>query len=224
MRSSYEGYIKTFGLAGRNKAVTAGELKDNQHGPMYLQGQMSLLDMLAWPEEEWYNQKVAGKDVEKGLSDTTKAKLHTALQMLPGRIPNAADPNGWEEVLGHEKPKTAVSASKMKPKPSVATTLAAHSNGGGSTLKAMGDSEAIRPKRMGRKRRYDDLSFEGYGEGYVDDDADIVEADEYSSGDGERRGSTAKKRKKVVQFGAIAELLLTKLVFQGLRSCWPDSQ
>ena len=186
MRKSYEGKVKTFGLAGRNKAI--------KHDPG---SQMSLLEMVRWPEEEWHNQKVAGKDVEKGFSEATKAKVHKAMQMQPGQVTN----NGhWEELLGHEKPKTVSSVAETKPKPSITTSQIAQNNGAGSNLSPVAGSEAIRPKRMGRKRRYDDLSFEGYGEGYVDDEADIGEADGYSSGDGDRRASNAKKRKKVYSF------------------------
>ena len=184
MRKSYEGKVKTFGLAGRNKAV--------KHEA---NTQMSLLEMVRWPEEEWHNQKVVGKDVEKGLSEATKGKVHKAMQMQQGQVPN----NGhWEELLGYEKPKMVSLAAETKPKPSITTARTGQVNGAGANVSSIAGSEAIRPKRMGRKRRYDDLSFEGYGEGYVDDEIDLGEADGYSSGDGDRKASIAKKRKKVL--------------------------
>ncbi|KAL8832191.1 MAG: hypothetical protein Q9191_000407 [Dirinaria sp. TL-2023a] len=189
MRKSYEGKVKTFGLAGRNKAV--------KHEA---NTQMSLLEMVRWPEEEWHNQKVAGKDVENGLSDATKTKVHKAMQMQPGQVPNNSH---WEELLGYEKPKTISLAAETKPKSSSTTGPTGQINGAGTVVSSAAGSEAIRPKRMGRKRRYDDLSFEGYGEGYVDDEIDVGEADGYSSGDGDRRPSIAKKRKKSSKdFGA----------------------
>lgn len=164
-------------------------------------------------EEEWHNQRVAGKDVEKGLSEPTKAKLHSALHLQPGQVPNTIW--DWEEVLGHEKPKIVASTANAKTNPSLTATPSGYINGTDAANATTVGSEAIRPKRVGRKRRYDDYSFEGYGEGYVDDDAEIVEGDGDSSGDG---GSTAKKRKKVNFLQNSTHLLLMSLVFQGLRS------
>ena len=177
MRKSYEGHIKTLGLAGRNRAV--------KHEP---EKGMGLRDLTLWPEEEWQNQKVAGKDVHKGLPASTLAKLEKAMHMQPGPVPNNSE---WEDQLGHEKIKPAdAKASKM-----LSNLNTAKSNGqvNGTTTT---NAEVIRPKRTGRKRRYDEHSFEGYGEGYVDDDIDLGG---YSSGDTQfsRRSSTNKKRKKV---------------------------
>ena len=186
MRKSYEGKVKTLGLAGRNRAV--------KHDPTK---SMGLLDMVRWPEEEWYNQKVAGKAVENGLSGATTAKLEKAMQMQPGPVPNN---NYWEDVLGHEKTKPVSAGPDPKVKPTIST---AQTNGGvnGARPHAINTqaagSEVARPKRTAKKRRYDDLSFEGYGEGYVDDEADIMDAGGYSSGDGAPRGNASKKRKMV---------------------------
>ncbi len=54
-------------------------------------------------------------------------------------------------------------------------------------------SPSDRPKRSGKKRRYDDLSFDGYGDGFMDDDV----GDGYTSGEGSRKSTTSKRRKKV---------------------------
>ena len=54
--------------------------------------------------------------------------------------------------------------------------------------------DALRPKRNVKKRTYGDSSFEGYGEGYVDDDMQEMG---YSTGDGEDRGGGRKRPKKV---------------------------
>lgn len=181
MRKSYEGQLKTLRLSGRNRAV--------KHEPAKGIG---LRDLTLWPEEEWQNQKVAGKDVHQGLPDGIMAKLEKAMQMHPGPVPNN---NEWEDQLGHEKVKSIdAKASKLSKINATTTTQKTKTNGqvNGTTTSA----EAIRPKRTGRKRRYDEHSFEGYGEGYVDDDLDIGG---YSSGDTQfsRRSSSNKKRKKV---------------------------
>ena len=177
LRKSYEGHLKTMGLSGKNKAV--------KHEPA--KG-MSLKELTTWPEEEWQNQKVAGKDVHQGLPAEIVAKLDKAMQMQPGPVPNNEH---WEGELGHEKirpldPKVSKIAQKAP--------AAVKSNGQVNGTSA--NAEAIRPKRTGRKRRYDEHSFEGYGEGFVDDELDLGG---YSSGDTQisRRSSTNKKRKKV---------------------------
>ncbi len=173
MRKSYEGQLKTLGLSGRNRAVKHEEGKG-----------MGFRELISWPEEEWQNQKVGGNNVHDGLSSGILAKLEKAMQMQPGPVPNNSE---WEDQLGMEKVKPLeVKASKL---PDV-TKINGRANG------TTAEAEAIRPKRTGRKRRYDEHSFEGYGEGYVDDDVDIGG---YSSGDTQfsRRSSSNKKRKKV---------------------------
>jgi hypothetical protein len=55
-----------------------------------------------------------------------------------------------------------------------------------------------RPKRNGKKRSYGDSSFEGYGEGYPDDDGGVDTG--YSTGDGDML-SGQKRRKKVPMDG-----------------------
>ena len=182
MRKTYAGKLKTLGLAGKNKPVKHEEGKG-----------MSLLDLTRWPEEEWQNQKVHGKDVHEGLSESTLAKLDKAMQMQPGPLPNN---NEWEELLGYEKVKPVEQNAK--------TTKLAASNikSNAQTNDTTANAKAIRPKREGRKRRYDERSFEGYGEGFVDDELDIG----YSSGDTQfsRRSSSYKKRKKVSPIKAIS--------------------
>lgn len=187
MRKSYEGKVKAFGLAGRNRAI--------KHEPGKSLG---LMELVTWPEEEWQNQKVLGKDVHKGLSTVTVAKLEKAMQMQPGPLPNN---NEWEDLLGHEKSKPVAAIADQSKKPSHPGTPIARVNGltNGARAEAGKSSttELIRPKRTGKKRRYDEHSFEGYGEGYVDDDGDVMVGGGYSSGDASRKGTTSKKRKKV---------------------------
>lgn len=181
MRKSYEGQLKTLGLAGRNRSVK------HQEGKL-----MGLREMTLWPEEEWQNQKVGGKDIHKGLPSGILAKLDKAMQMQPGPLPNN---NEWENLLGNDNPKPveATKASKMPNKP------LAKANGpvNGNTANA----ETVRPQRTNKKRSYGDASFEGYtgyAEGIEDDDADTGGG--YSSGDTQfsrKSGRAAKKRKKV---------------------------
>ena len=200
MRKSYEGKVKSFGLAGRNRAVK----HDRSKG-------MGLLEMVQWPEEEWHNQKIAGKDVHKGLPNGMLMKLEKAMQMQPGPVPNTKE-NDWEDLLGHEKVKPLPTIHEQKTKNHIeAERLKVTPNGqvnGNRTLVGKDQAaEIVRPKRTGKKRRYDEHSFEGYGEGFVDDDGDLVEGSGYTSNEGSRKGSITKKRKKVSSL----HILLLKL-------------
>ena len=182
MRKSYEGQIKTLGLSGRNRAV--------KHEP---EKGMGLRDLTLWPDEEWQNQKVAGKDVHQGLPESILAKLDKAMQMQPGPVPNNSE---WEDQLGHEKIKPIEAKVSKSLQNTTITTTTTTTKTNGQVNSNTTNAEAIRPKRTGRKRRYDEHSFEGYGEGFVDDDVDLGG---YSSGDTQfsRRSSSNKKRKKV---------------------------
>ena len=188
MRKSYEGQVKTFGLAGRNKAVKHEEGASG-----------GLMELIAWPDEEWHNQKITGKELEKGLPSATLAKLERAMKMEPGPVPKNDE---WENILGHEKLKPPAPVVETKAKAAVPPIgklpkVNGYVNGMTVGTPAMGD--AARPKRTGRKRRYDEHSFEGYGEGYVDDDGEMLDAGGYSSGDGSRKSSAPKKKRKKVR-------------------------
>ena len=189
MRKSYEGKVKTLGLAGRNRAVK----HDNDTS-------MGLLQMTQWPTEEWHNQKVHGRDVRNGLSQGTVEKLGKAMSMRPGEVPDTAQYN-WEDVLGIDRTKPIPTLDKQPKKPN-GQDNSVKINGQINGVRAQSDrmpiTEANRPKRTGKKRRYDDHSFEGYGEGYLDDEGDVLgDLGGYSSDDGSRRGGTLKKRRKV---------------------------
>ncbi|KAM0794607.1 Rox3 mediator complex subunit-domain-containing protein [Usnea florida] len=180
MRKSYEGQLKTLGLAGRNRSVKHVEGKF-----------MGLRDLTLWPEEEWQNQKVGSKDVHKGLPSGIEAKLEKAMQMQPGLLPNHSE---WENLLGNDNPKAveAAKASKLPSKP----LPKANAQANGNTV----NMETVRPQRTNKKRSYGDASFEGYtgyAEGIEDDDADTGGG--YSSGDTQfsrKSGRATKKRKK----------------------------
>lgn len=175
LRKSYEGKLKGLGLAGRNKPV-----KEEPGAPG------SLRHLTMWPEEEWQNQKVFGKQIKVADLDSALHGLQTsAMQFEPGIVPNN---DYWEDVLGHEKPAKHQGAGDGGKK-------AAPTPGGRPAMQAtVAPAQAQEPERTrpsrGRKRHYDDNSFVGYGEGYADDDDD---PGFYSNGE----GTGKKKRKKV---------------------------
>lgn len=175
LRKSYEGKLKGLGLAGRNKPVK------NEPG---MPGSLRHLTM--WPEEEWQNQKVFGKQIKVADMDSALQQLQMkAMKLEPGTVPNT---DYWEDVLGHEKPSKntgAGDAGKKTAAPSGGVRAPSQPNG----TPAFAELERGRPSR-GHKRRYDDNSFIGYGEGYADDDD---EGAFYSNSEGIGK----KKRKKV---------------------------
>ncbi|KAL6239080.1 hypothetical protein BDW75DRAFT_199544 [Aspergillus navahoensis] len=174
LRKSYEGKLKGLGLAGRNKAV--------KHDPATPGG---LRQMTVWPEEEWQNQKVFGKEIKVADMDSALYNLQMkAMKMEPGTVPNN---DYWEDVLGHDKPAKNTNAGEGAKKTyTSANAPRAVSQPNGAPMAA--ELERSRPSR-GRKRHYDDNSFVGYGEGYADDDDDGAI---YSNGE----GGGKKKRKK----------------------------
>ena len=209
MRRSYEGQVKSFQLAGRNKAVKTDEGTPG-----------SLVDLVRWPDEEWEIQKVAGKALEKGLSSATLSKLEKAMRLEPGLVPKNDE---WENILGLEKLKGPIPAVETKaravlPATSKMAKVNGHVNGMSIQTQAPTSGEIARPKRTGRKRRYDEHSFEGYGEGFVDDDGDIIDAGGYSSGEGSRKSNVSKKKRKkarteqlVVAFSKLANCAMSRI-------------
>lgn len=145
----------------------------------------SLRHLTMWPEEEWQNQKVFGKQIKVADIDSALQSMQSrAMQLEPGVVPNN---DFWEDVLGHEKPAKnpgpGETSKKSAPIPGGRTPMQAN-----STPRATQEDRA-RPSR-GRKRHYDDNSFVGYGEGFADDDDD---PGFYSNSE----GTGKKKRKKV---------------------------
>ncbi|OKL60018.1 hypothetical protein UA08_04595 [Talaromyces atroroseus] len=175
LRKSYEGKLKGLGLSGRNKAV---KNEGGQSG--------GLRHLMMWPEEEWHIQKVHGKEIRVAEAESALHKLQMrAMKLEPGPLPNS---EYWEDILGHEKqPKHGVDSGKRAVSTPNAVRPVAQANG---VATATTMPERMRATR-GKKRHYDDNSFVGYGEGYVDDDD---EAGLYSQGE-DRSGK--KKRKKV---------------------------
>ncbi|KAI9795273.1 MAG: hypothetical protein M1835_006081 [Candelina submexicana] len=191
LRKSYEGKVKDMGLSGKNKAVKNPE------------GKLGLVEMVQWPDDEWQIQKVGGKDVEKGLGNDILAKLEQAMNIERGPLP---DDKRWVEALALDPP---VQPQALPTATSTVKKQTQHNNlSNGTTPRlpnAVGSTSAEppRPKRTGKKRRYDEHSFEGYGEGYLDDDVDMVGGDNSAGeGDEEKRGSSFKKKRRKDYGGA----------------------
>ena len=175
LRKSYEGKVKALQLAGKNKAISKSDEFSN---------------MLNYPDEEWFNQKVFGKNVEDGLPASILAKLDKAVQASPGSLP-AMDSNKWKSIIGADEPPTVKPADLTARKPSQGLQVLSES--GSSVQNTVMSSRPLRPERTGKKRSYVDSSFKGYGEGFLDDD--IVGT---SAGEEDSRSSLSKKKRRKV--------------------------
>ncbi|KAI5288188.1 hypothetical protein KEM52_001265, partial [Ascosphaera acerosa] len=216
LRKSYEGKIKALGpsLLGRNKAV--------RHEPGQPGG---LLELLTFPDEEWRNQRVFGREIRPLEPGSEMHRLvQRAARCEPGTLPNAAQ---WEDLLGYEKvaktgagaesaaaataaglPQQSRDSVARRPSSFVASPLlpASSSSRAGSVAGSAAPSPSFsqseyaanRPRRAGKKRSYQDHSFMGYGEGFADDDPDADSAFDGGGGggdDGSAKGGKKKRRK-----------------------------
>lgn len=193
LRKSYANKLKTLGLEGKNKAVPN-------------QGELSGLLDPAWSFEQspgvtlWDNHwSERGKLGDSNAENEMLSKLDSALRMESGRLP-AKEHENWKSVLGLDDPVASATAkgagtgnaTKLPSavNPQLAKTSASHAmrNSAPAT-----PSNQIRPDRKGKKRSYDDSSFEGYNQGYDDDG--------YSTGgidDTGRRHDSSKRQKRKV--------------------------
>lgn len=183
LRKSYEGKVKKQDLPGRNK-------------PTVVEGE--LMGFMEWPEEGWYDQRIYGRELEHALDpargrlfrpeDGGPSKLDRALAMLPGRLPRDED-DKWRATLALDDP--AANKPAIKPPPPLNPLLHRPGLAGATGLRASAPSSprmspgADRPDRAGKKRRYDDASFEGY-EAWAEEDG-------YSTSGGGKGG----KRRRV---------------------------
>jgi hypothetical protein len=184
IRKTYKGHIKKLGVNGHFDSVKSD--------PNAADG---LLAMMKCPEEEWMIHHVKGKEIEDGFSAETRARLGKAMAMAKGAVPK----NIWDSsVLGELGPgfakaekqtSSAKATAPNTPNPSVPGAVAR------TKPQSASAQEASRPRRNIKKRGYGDSSFEGYGEGFPDDDLGLETG--YSTGEGESAAGP-KRRKKVL--------------------------
>jgi hypothetical protein len=176
LRKTYKGQIKTLGLSG--------------HFDVVKKEPSEFMELLMTAEEDWQNRVVSGKDIERGFSAIVQSNLTKATTMARGQIPKPL----WDSsVLGDLAPGLASKKMNSDQVPRVTApgtpALSAVSIAQKSNKPLV--SQVDRARRLGKKRSYQDSSFEGYGEGYDDDTGG------YSTGDGDDRSSKLKRRKQV---------------------------
>ena len=142
------------------------------------------------PEEQWQAEK-ASKSIE--ITPSFQTMLNKAMQMQPGTVRNN---EMWEDALGHEKPRPPTVVESPARKVPAAPVPPRQANTA-SRPQVPAGADPVRPRRVGKKRSYNDNSFEGYGDGFVDDDGEI-DVGAYSNSEEGGHGPGRKKRKKVV--------------------------
>ncbi|KAH8663947.1 Rox3 mediator complex subunit-domain-containing protein [Xylariales sp. PMI_506] len=182
LRKTYKGHMKALGINGHFDAVKK-EL-DDPDGFMHL---------ISYPEDGWHVHEVAGKEVGKGFSDQVQASLLRATTMAKGPIAKQV----WDSsVLGDLAPSNVSKKPKDETSKVVATPgTPAAAVGAPIKSNKLQVPPVDRSKRNTKKRSYQDSSFEGYGEGYIDDDLGAETG--YSTGEGDERSLKQKRRKQV---------------------------
>lgn len=178
LRKTYKGKIKDLGISGKFDVTVHAE--DSEKG---------LFAMMRVPEAEWEAQHRNGNEIEKGLSTEVKANLGKAMTMSKGQIPKSS----WDSsVLGEvDIPEKKIVTAAAPAKMASGISQRAPTSASGSQRSI---SEIARPKRKVKQRSYGDSSFEGYGDGFVDDDMGDAG---YSTGEGDDGVMGQKRRKKV---------------------------
>jgi len=184
IRKTYKGHIKKLGVNGHFDSV-----KKDPKSPSHL------LRLVGEPEDSWLARQVKSKEIEWGLSAETLSKLQSAMTMARGPIPKSE----WDSSVLGDLAADKVSAGG---KPLSAKGTAPNTPLHPSVARPKGQQplaqDAARPRRSIKKRSYGDSSFEGYGEGFPDDDGGVDTG--YSTGEGEG-GASQKRRKKVLLTG-----------------------
>ena len=177
IRKTYKGHIKKLGVQGHFDSVKSDSSQTD-----------SLISLMRAPQDWFDAHYVRGREIQTGLSGEARSKLVRAMTMGKGVVPKSM----WDSsVLGDLGPgKGDKQTSSARPTaPNTPLTM-----GGMQPRAKVGTPIPVpdaRAKRSIKKRGYGDSSFEGYGEGYMDDDTG------YSTGEGDM-ASVQKRRKKVL--------------------------
>jgi len=130
-------------------------------------------------------------DGEKGALEDVLVRLNGGLGLRGGQMPKGEHEH-WKNILGLDEPKVGTPAvNAAKPgllHPALAKTasaVAARASAPASPRYGLG-----RPDRAGKKRRYDDSSFDGYAQTFEEDRG-------YSTGGTDDRRGSASKRPRV---------------------------
>jgi hypothetical protein len=183
IRKTYKGHIKKLGVQGHFDSVKQDAMRQD-----------GLLGLMKCPEDVWDAQFLRGKDLRQGFQNEVKQKLLRATTMGKGFVAKTL----WDSsVLGDLAPGRGDKQTSSA-RPTAPSTPLASAGFQPMQRAKVGTpiaQDAARAKRNIKKRSYGDSSFEGYGEGFPDDDLGAETG--YSTGEGEMV-SGQKRRKKVL--------------------------
>jgi hypothetical protein len=183
LRKTYKGHIKKLGVQGHFDEV--------KQDPFRQEGLLALAKM---PDDVWDVHYVRGKEINHGFSNDARQNLLRALTMGKGIVPKSLWDNSVLGDLtagkGDKQPLSARPTAPNTPLPSAGVQ--------GLPRPKVGTplpQDPAKSKRNVKKRGYGDSSFEGYGEGFPDDETGAETG--YSTGEGDMV-SGQKRRKKVL--------------------------
>jgi len=207
LRKSFKSQVKDLNIDG---AYDTKRDEVEEHDPE------SFTQMLAPPEDYWYATEVKGKEVSDGLQEGVKSLLPKAMTMAKGKLRK----EHWDSyMLGAlDTPSAQLGDSSGQPGSAKATepnTPAASTPSASAMMaRAKASSQTLaqgqdpsRPRRNIKKRSYGDSSFEGYGEGFPDDDGGLDTG--YSTGEGDERSGQKRRKKVGICDIALATVFLT---------------
>jgi len=181
IRKTYKGHIKNLGVNGHFDSVKR-ELDDEN----------SFVRLILEPDDSWNARQVKAKDIKDGLSSEVQGHLRMAMTMAKGQIPRSVWDSSVLGDLASDKLSGSVKQS-LSARPTAPNTPLHPAAISRPKTQQASVADPARPRRSIKKRSYGDNSYEGYGEGYPDDDG--LDAG-YSTGEGEDRGAGQKRRKK----------------------------
>lgn len=155
LRKSYEGKLKELGLEGRNKhekredQVLTGLVNPDWDNVMQEGG------------ASWWQMEHAQFDLHGPPKQQFFSKLDGALALKAGTL-NKADHAKWQHALGLDEPTKAPATTAAAPSKSAATKFLAQTAPVRNSAPASPRAGLGRPGRSGKKRRYDESSYEGY--------------------------------------------------------------
>ncbi|KAM0518481.1 hypothetical protein ACHAPE_004244 [Trichoderma viride] len=193
LRKTYKGHIKRLGVTGHFDVA-----KKNDDAPS------DFLSMLQVPDHEWNVHQVKGRSLMDGLSDVTKSTLGRAMTLAKGQVPKSF----WDSsVLGDIGPSNGDSSKAPSAKPTAPNTPLISMSGAAAMSRPKSQllpgQNAARPQRSIKKRSYGDSSYEGYGEGFPDDDTGLETG--YSTGEGEGGQKRRKKASQISNYDAASK-------------------
>ncbi|SZF06369.1 unnamed protein product [Blumeria hordei] len=156
LRKTYKNHIKDHQLSGNFDSIKKE-----------MDASDTLYALMTTPDEEWDAMYPNGKDVLNGICNPVKQLIGKAFTMNRGTIPKSS----WSNSILGELVPPSISPEQSRP---MASKLNQQQH---STYTKAKKLEGPRPKRSIKKRTYGDTSYEGYGEGYFDDEGHEVDFD-----------------------------------------------